>query len=120
MAELACVPARDLVELPTGADPVAVAALGMSAVAAHMALTWRGELAAGEQVLVLGAGGVVGQAAVQLARVAGAPRPPRPPAPCGRPDGWSTWGARRARRARWTPRPCAAGRSGCSATPTTS
>ncbi|TMR94099.1 quinone oxidoreductase family protein [Nonomuraea basaltis] len=74
MAELASVPADDLVELPAGADPVAVAALGLSAVAAHMALTWRGELAAGEQVLVLGAGGVVGQAAVQLARVAGARR----------------------------------------------
>ncbi|MGI5282305.1 quinone oxidoreductase family protein [Nonomuraea polychroma] len=74
MAELASVPADDLVELPAGTDPVAVAALGLSAVAAHMALTWRGELAAGEQVLVLGAGGVVGQAAVQLARVAGARR----------------------------------------------
>ncbi|HEX4811475.1 MAG TPA: zinc-binding alcohol dehydrogenase family protein [Nonomuraea sp.] len=74
MAELACVPAGDLVELPAGTDPVAVAALGLSAVAAYMALTWRGELAAGEQVVVLGAGGVVGQAAVQLARVAGARR----------------------------------------------
>jgi NADPH:quinone reductase-like Zn-dependent oxidoreductase len=74
MAELACVPAGDLVELPAGADPVAVAALGLSAVAALMALTWRGELAAGEQVLVLGAGGGVGQAAVQLAKVAGARR----------------------------------------------
>jgi NADPH:quinone reductase-like Zn-dependent oxidoreductase len=74
MAELAAVPEGDLVELPTGADPVVVAALGLSAVAAHMALTWRGELAAGEQVLVLGAGGAVGQAAVQLARAAGARR----------------------------------------------
>ncbi|TDD24507.1 zinc-binding dehydrogenase [Nonomuraea diastatica] len=74
MAELAAVPAEDLVELPAGADPFAVAALGLSAVAAHMALTWRGELAAGEQVLVLGGGGVVGQAAVQLARLAGARR----------------------------------------------
>ena len=37
-------------------------------------MTWRGQLAAGEQVLVLGAGGVVGQAAVQLARTAGARR----------------------------------------------
>ncbi|MEV4566350.1 zinc-binding alcohol dehydrogenase family protein [Nonomuraea sp. NPDC049419] len=74
MAELACVPAGDLVELPGDAEPVAVAALGLSAVAAYQALTWRGELAAGEQVLVLGAGGVVGQAAVQLARVAGARR----------------------------------------------
>ena len=39
-----------------------------------MALTWRGELAAGETVVVLGAGGVVGQAAVQLARQYGAAR----------------------------------------------
>src|SRR5690606_41546053 len=49
-------------------------ALGLSAVAAHMAMNWRGELAEGEQVIVLGAGGVVGQAAVQLARTAGARR----------------------------------------------
>jgi NADPH2:quinone reductase len=39
-----------------------------------MALTFRGGLTAGERVLVLGAGGVVGQAAVQLARSAGAGR----------------------------------------------
>jgi NADPH:quinone reductase-like Zn-dependent oxidoreductase len=70
----ATVPEQDAVPLPGGADPVLVAALGLSAVAAWMALTWRGELAAGERVLVLGAGGVVGQAGVQLARVAGAAR----------------------------------------------
>ncbi|MGP4029417.1 quinone oxidoreductase family protein [Actinomadura sp. 3N407] len=74
MAEVAAVPEAALVELPDGADPVLVAALGLSAVAAHMALTWRGGLTAGEQVIVLGAGGVVGQAAVQLARTAGARR----------------------------------------------
>ncbi|TDC16946.1 quinone oxidoreductase family protein [Actinomadura bangladeshensis] len=74
MAEVAAVPEAALVELPDGVDPVRLAALGLSAVAAHMALTWRGELAAGEQVVVLGAGGVVGQAAVQLARTAGARR----------------------------------------------
>ncbi|WP_396454368.1 zinc-binding alcohol dehydrogenase family protein [Actinomadura sp.] len=74
MAEAAAVPESSLVELPEGADPVQVAALGLSAVAAHMALVWRGELSAGEQVVVLGAGGVVGQAAVQLARTAGARR----------------------------------------------
>ncbi len=74
MAEHAVVPEPDLVALPDGADPVLVAALGLSAVAAYMALTWRGELAAGEQVIVLGAGGVVGQAAVQLARAGGARR----------------------------------------------
>jgi NADPH:quinone reductase len=74
MAEVVSVPAEDLVELPAGAEPVTVAAAGLSAVAAHMALTWCGELAAGEQVIVLAAGGVVGQAAVQLARAAGARR----------------------------------------------
>jgi NADPH:quinone reductase len=74
MAAVASVPEADLVDLPAGADPVAVAAAGLSAVAAYLALTWRGELAVGEQVVVLGAGGVVGQAAVQLARAAGARR----------------------------------------------
>jgi NADPH2:quinone reductase len=74
MAELAAVPADDLVTLPAAADPVLIAALGLSAVAAHQALTWRGELVAGEQVIVLGAGGAVGQAAVALARIAGARR----------------------------------------------
>jgi NADPH:quinone reductase len=65
---------HDVVPLPEDADPVLVAALGLSAVAAWMALTLRGGLAAGERVLVLGAGGVVGQAAIQLARSAGAGR----------------------------------------------
>lgn len=74
MRAYAAVPAHDVVALPAGADPVLVAALGLSAVAAWMALTFRGGLAAGERVLVLGAGGVVGQAAVQLARSAGAGR----------------------------------------------
>ena len=49
-----------------------VAALGLSAIAAWMALTWRGQLQPGEQVLVLGAGGAVGQVAVQAARLLGA------------------------------------------------
>lgn len=74
MAATVTVAEDDLVPLPDNADPVLVAALGLSAVAAHLALTWRGELAAGEQVIVLGAGGVVGQSAIQLARAAGARR----------------------------------------------
>jgi NADPH:quinone reductase-like Zn-dependent oxidoreductase len=52
----------------------ALAALGLSAVAAWMALTWRGGLQAGEHVLVLGAGGAVGQSAVGAARLLGAGR----------------------------------------------
>ncbi len=72
MAEHAVVASADVVVLPAGADHALVAALGLSAVAAWRCLTANGELAAGETVLVLGAGGVVGQSAVQLARVAGA------------------------------------------------
>jgi NADPH:quinone reductase len=74
MAAIVAAPKADLVPLPDNVDPVLVAALGLSAVAAHLALTWRGELTEGEQVIVLGGGGVVGQAAIQLARAAGARR----------------------------------------------
>ncbi|WP_310972903.1 MULTISPECIES: zinc-binding dehydrogenase [unclassified Amycolatopsis] len=74
MAEYAVAASGDVVILPEGADPALVAALGLSAVAAWRCLTATGGLAAGETVLVLGAGGVVGQSAVQLARVAGAGR----------------------------------------------
>ncbi len=74
MRGIVAVAEHDVVPLPEGVDPVLLAALGLSAVAAEMALTWRGGLAPGEHVLVLGAGGIVGQAAVQLARAAGAGR----------------------------------------------
>jgi NADPH:quinone reductase-like Zn-dependent oxidoreductase len=74
MAEYCVVPAADVVPLPNDVDHTLVAALGLSAVAAWMALTWRGELRHGEQVLILGAGGVVGQVALQAARVHGARR----------------------------------------------
>lgn len=74
MRARATVPEQDVVVLPDGADPLLVAALGLSAVAAWMALTWRGGLAPGEQVIVLGASGIVGQAGIQLARIAGARR----------------------------------------------
>ncbi|GAA2338209.1 zinc-binding alcohol dehydrogenase family protein [Dactylosporangium salmoneum] len=74
MAERARVPHEDVVPLPEGADPRLVAALGLSAVAAWQALAGTGDLRHGEQVLVLGAGGVVGQAAVQIARLLGARR----------------------------------------------
>lgn len=51
-----------------------MAALGLSAVAAWEVLEGRAALRPGEQVLVLGAGGVVGQVAVQAARLLGARR----------------------------------------------
>ncbi|MET8764087.1 zinc-binding alcohol dehydrogenase family protein [Lentzea sp. NPDC004782] len=73
MAEKALVRQEDLVFLPDDVPPYAMGALGLSAVAAHMALTWRGELEQGECLIVLGCG-AVGQAAIQLARIAGAGR----------------------------------------------
>src|SRR5436853_5467986 len=60
--------------LPDQVDDDLAAALGLSAIAAWMALTWRGHLQSGEQVLVLGASGAVGQVAVQAARLLGAGR----------------------------------------------
>jgi|SRR6266851_3365165 len=60
--------------LPDQIDNDLAAALGLSAIAAWMALTWRGHLQPGEQVLVLGASGAVGQVAVQAARLLGAGR----------------------------------------------
>jgi NADPH:quinone reductase-like Zn-dependent oxidoreductase len=74
LAEYALVRPADMVPLPAGVDHRLIGALGLSAVAALMALTWRGGLQTGDQVMVLGGGGVVGQAAVQLARLGGARR----------------------------------------------
>jgi NADPH:quinone reductase-like Zn-dependent oxidoreductase len=57
----------------TVADGVAIA-LGISGLAAWLALSWRAKLAPGEHVLVLGASGLVGQLAVQAARLMSAGR----------------------------------------------
>jgi NADPH:quinone reductase-like Zn-dependent oxidoreductase len=54
-------------------DGVAVA-LGVAGMTAWLALTWRAELQPGEHVLVLGASGVLGQIAVQAAKLLGAAR----------------------------------------------
>ena len=74
LASCVSVPDRDVVALEDDVLPTLVAALGLSAVAAERALLGTGGLQPGETVVVLGAGGVVGQVAVQLARLAGAGR----------------------------------------------
>ena len=74
MAAYCVVEETALLALPDGVDDDLVAALGLSAIAAWMSLTWRGKLQPGEQVLVLGASGAVGQVAVQAARLLGAGR----------------------------------------------
>jgi NADPH:quinone reductase-like Zn-dependent oxidoreductase len=76
MGELTVVPDVDVVPLDPSATaevPDALAAaLGLSGVAAWMALSWRAALKDGERVLVLGGGGAVGQAGIGAARVLGA------------------------------------------------
>jgi NADPH:quinone reductase-like Zn-dependent oxidoreductase len=74
LAELSAVPDEAVVPLPQGVADEDAAALGMSAVAAWMGLTDRARLAAGETVVVTGAGGAVGQVAVAAAQVLGAGR----------------------------------------------
>jgi NADPH:quinone reductase-like Zn-dependent oxidoreductase len=74
MAERCLVPDDAVVPLDPGVADADAAALGMSAVAAWMALTDRGRLQPGERVLVLGAGGAVGQVAVAAAKLLGAGR----------------------------------------------
>jgi NADPH:quinone reductase-like Zn-dependent oxidoreductase len=64
----------DVLPLSYDVPPELAAALGLSAVAAWMAVTWRGELHEGEQVIVLGGGGTVGQVAIQVAKLRGARR----------------------------------------------
>jgi NADPH:quinone reductase-like Zn-dependent oxidoreductase len=74
LAERCAVPDDDVVPLPDGVPDPLAAALGMSGVAAWMALTERAHLQPGERVVVLGAGGTVGQLAVGLAPLLGAGR----------------------------------------------
>jgi NADPH:quinone reductase-like Zn-dependent oxidoreductase len=74
LAELCAVADPDLVPLDTTVADALAAALGLSAVAAWMALSWRGGLQPGECVLVLGGGGAVGQAGIGAAKALGARR----------------------------------------------
>jgi NADPH:quinone reductase-like Zn-dependent oxidoreductase len=60
------------VPLADGVDDTVAAAFGLSGVAAWSALNLRARVQAGERVLVLGAGGAVGQAAVGVATAQGA------------------------------------------------
>jgi hypothetical protein len=80
MAEQVSVPESELVALSDQPADALVAALGLSAIAAWMALTWKAGLRPGEQVLVLGGGSVVGSRAL-----AGSSPRAAPPAPSNAP-----------------------------------
>jgi NADPH2:quinone reductase len=68
----ACVSATQVMPLPPGFDLEDGAAFAFTYGTSHHALIDRGQLQAGETVLVLGAAGGVGTAAVQIAKAAGA------------------------------------------------
>lgn len=73
-AERTLVGEEEPIELPDGLDDGVAVALGVSGLAAWLPLAWRARLRPGETVLVLGATGIVGQLAVQAARLLGAGR----------------------------------------------
>ena len=74
MAERALIDPDGAYPVPAGVEDGVAVALGISGLAAWLALTWRAELKEGEHVLVLAASGVVGQVAVQAAKLLGAAR----------------------------------------------
>ncbi len=71
-AELAAVPARSARRVPDSVDLDVVAGLNYAYGTGLYGLQHRGELRAGETLLVLGAAGAVGLAAVELGRLLGA------------------------------------------------
>ena len=71
-AEYAVVPVRNLLRLPDQIDYADAAAAGLVFVTAWHSLITRGKLRAGESVLIVGAGGGVNSASIQIARLAGA------------------------------------------------
>jgi NADPH:quinone reductase len=71
-AEEIAVPAPRLVPIPDGMDDVTAGSFLFTYGTAHHALVDRGQLRAGETLLVLGAAGGVGLAAVEIGKAAGA------------------------------------------------
>jgi NADPH:quinone reductase-like Zn-dependent oxidoreductase len=74
MAERALIDRQGVYPVPDGIEDGVAVALGISGIAAWLALTWRAELQPGEHVLVLAASGVLGQIAVQAAKLLDAAR----------------------------------------------
>jgi len=70
--QYASVEASQVWTVSDGIDFPAVAAISMAYTTAHCGLHWEGRLAAGETVLITGASGAVGLAAVEIAKALGA------------------------------------------------
>jgi NADPH:quinone reductase-like Zn-dependent oxidoreductase len=74
MAEKTVVPSAFCLPVPDAVDDLAAAALPNPAMSSWLALLWRARLEPGETVLILGATGVAGKLAVQVAKHLGAGR----------------------------------------------
>jgi hypothetical protein len=72
MAEQTVIDTRRSIILPSGSDPIAVAAAMNPAMSAWVALRQRVQFQPGHNVLIFGATGNAGQLAVQIARLLGA------------------------------------------------
>jgi NADPH2:quinone reductase len=74
MCERTLVPPSAMLDVADGVSDVVAAALGNTGLGAWLALTWRANVQPEETVLVLGATGAVGNAAIQIAKLLGAGR----------------------------------------------
>lgn len=72
LAEYGLAPEAELVRIPDGLSMLDAAALPVAYLTAGIALVYQAQVQPGEWVLIQAAGGVVGTAAVQLARLRGA------------------------------------------------
>jgi NADPH2:quinone reductase len=74
VAEQAVASPDQTFEIPEGVDDATALACGVAGVTGWLAVTWRAQVTADDTVLVLGASGTVGSAAVQGAKLLGAKR----------------------------------------------
>lgn len=74
MAEYTLIDPSAAFDVPDTVDDASALALGIAGLTAWLSLTWRAKLEQGEHVLILGASGMVGMIAVQVARLLGAGR----------------------------------------------
>ncbi len=70
-AEYLCLPASELVPVPTGVDPAAAVCVVVNYLTAHMAMHHTAGVQRGERVLIHGAAGGVGSALLELGKLAG-------------------------------------------------
>jgi len=70
-AEFICLPASELVPVPSGVDPAEAVCLVVNYLTAHMAMHRTANIRSGERILVHGAAGGVGTALLELGKLAG-------------------------------------------------